>query len=48
MWTREGSVLYFMATELFKKVEKMTTFKAFETDEGRIMVEVSFGNACYI
>ncbi|XP_025800210.1 uncharacterized protein LOC112879986 [Panicum hallii] len=34
---REGSAEHFMATQLFKKPENRATFKAFETDEGRLL-----------
>jgi hypothetical protein len=34
---REGSAEHFMATQLFRKPENRATFKAFETDEGRLL-----------
>jgi hypothetical protein len=34
---REGSAEHFMATQLFKKPENRATFKAFETNEGRLL-----------
>jgi hypothetical protein len=34
---KEGSVEHFMATELFRKVENQSSFKAFEIDEGRLL-----------
>ena len=34
---RQGSVEHSMATELFKKAQNRATFKAFETDEGRLL-----------
>ena len=46
---REGSVEHFMATELFKKAENRATFKAFETDEGRLLwLKRHCANAGYI
>jgi hypothetical protein len=35
--SREGSAEHFMATQLFRKPENRATFKAFETDEGRLL-----------
>jgi hypothetical protein len=34
---REGSAEHFMATQLFRKPENRATFKAFKTDEGRLL-----------
>jgi hypothetical protein len=34
---KEGSAEHFMATELFRKAENRSSFKAFETDEGRLL-----------
>jgi hypothetical protein len=34
---KEGTAEHFMATQLFKKVENRASFKAFETDEGRLL-----------
>ena len=34
---KEGSAEHFMSTELFRKAENRSSFKAFETDEGRLI-----------